>query len=208
MYVVVPLFSTPLYCSSIGVIEEKLLSKLPYHNYRAIVSSDLCHISHDEDILEEYPELKEHILYHFNTYADKVLNIDLSKIGFKIADAWIVKTYPGGNSPFAHNHTNSLFTGVIYLDAKDKGDITFIKQSGSNDMDTISFDIPYKDDSSIYSAKVWTYTPTDGDIIIFPSGTFHNIKFNESKQSRYSLAFNIVPTGTISSRSGIRLTYD
>ena len=52
--------------------------------------------------------------------------------------------------------------------------------------------------SSIYSAKEITFDTSDNLLIIFPSYLRHRVMPNNSKETRYSLAFNIFPKGKIS----------
>ena len=52
--------------------------------------------------------------------------------------------------------------------------------------------------SSMYSAKEITFQTDDNLLLIFPSYLQHKVMPNNSKDIRYSLAFNVFPKGKIS----------
>ena len=50
---------------------------------------------------------------------------------------------------------------------------------------------------NMYNSKSWKITPNNGMLIFFPSEVHHQILKNNSNIERYSLAFNLMPTGKI-----------
>ena len=55
----------------------------------------------------------------------------------------------------------------------------------------------YCNSYNTYNSKSWKITPVNGMLIFFPSEVHHQILKNNSNIERYSLAFNLMPTGKI-----------
>jgi ectoine hydroxylase-related dioxygenase (phytanoyl-CoA dioxygenase family) len=47
------------------------------------------------------------------------------------------------------------------------------------------------------NCREWIFTPKEGLLLLFPGELYHKVKVNESKQPRYSMSFNIMPTGLV-----------
>ena len=50
---------------------------------------------------------------------------------------------------------------------------------------------------NLYNSEAWRFIPEKHDLIIFPAETYHKIETHLSKENRYSLALNFIPTGKI-----------
>jgi uncharacterized protein (TIGR02466 family) len=141
---------------------------------------------------EHLKDLKKEIEFQFNLYATKYLKIDTSRIEFYITTSWINRHHKGDEGD-NHYHINSLFSGVYYIDAENKGGISF-ENTGISD---VRFQLPITECNTVNSGN-YGLTPKNGDLIIFPSSLMHKIEKNNSDYFRYSLAFNIFFKGKLS----------
>ena len=99
----------------------------------------------------------------------------------KIQAAW-VNRYKRGDYNRAHNHPWSIYSGVMFVTGQ-SGDMTFVKPSAYYD-ERLKL-------SNVH--EQYTYSPTPGKLVIFPSDLRHYVTENESDTIRYSLAFNAMP---------------
>ena len=132
-------------------------------------------------------------------FVDSYLRIDDSHFEWCMLNSWVVEHEPN-DFGLTHSHTNSLISGVYYLDVpKDSGNITFHKPASLTNIFHVSTDIPFKEYTPINSG-IWTLEPRDGDIILFPSHLLHSIGVNKTNKLRYSLAFNFHIKGTLGAK--------
>jgi uncharacterized protein (TIGR02466 family) len=209
-FVVFPLFSVPLYHSSVGSISQQDLeqAKNSNYSYRPDGMFFISDIEQDH-VLDRFPDLSLKVLDHATNYIHNILRIS-NQYKFKFSNSWLTKFPPKSYSPGYHNHCFSLFSGVLYLDSKDKGGITFSQKSFNNSLMSMSFDFELIEEGShnIFNAESWTINPDEGDILLFPSSLNHSIMVNNSNADRYSIAFNIVPVGQISTEQTSKLHYE
>ena len=109
---------------------------------------------------------------------------------FEITTSWFTKSITGQSSS-SHNHNNCMYSAVLYLQtSENSGDIMF-KSFADKRYNLV------KHDYNLYNSTEWGVKPVDGLLVIFPSEVNHKIAKNKSDTTRYSLAFNLVPTGLI-----------
>jgi uncharacterized protein (TIGR02466 family) len=120
-------------------------------------------------------------------YFDEYLGLNKSDV--RMECSWYnIHTYKSSHS--AHEHPNSFYTGVMYLDIQGEsnraGDIYFIDPRPSKNM----FFPDFKKKSSL-SERDWWYTPETGLMILFPSWLTHGTKmcFLDENKYRVCLAF-------------------
>lgn len=131
--------------------------------------------------------LKQLIVQDFNNYTKEVFKWDNH---FKMTTSWIAKVEPGKNSHW-HNHNNCMYSGILYLQTDEKtGRIIF------NQFDLKRFQLEPTEWNDYNSDELYVQ-PKNKTIIYFPAEIFHKIEENKSNLTRYSLAFNFVPTGVI-----------
>ena len=186
---IIPLFSTPLYHSSIEDVDYDEVNKQISISKFKQSSTGFIHTSCEEYIINFLPNLKRNIIKHVNTYLFEKLQ--LNPFEYYFPESWFVRIPPGGYTT-SHMHANSLFSGVVYIDVSERGgDIKFIHNpSGENG--SVKYILEIKE-YNIFNSEAWTITPKKGDIIITPSHVFHEVGRNESDKNRYSFAFNILP---------------
>ena len=189
---VLPLFSFPL---AVFTVEENffnLKSSLKEMNFEKS-GSDLSHNFYHTDtgkLLENFPEEKNIIMKYFCQYKDQVLGLETTD--FQITTSWITKTEDKGYS-HSHCHTNSAFSGIFYFDSCEGGEIEFKNPFPS------TFEFESNNESNIFNSNSFIFEPEKNKLIIFPSCLYHKVHKNTSGKSRYSLAFNLFPTGIFGS---------
>jgi len=186
---IVPLFSTPLYRSTIKDIDfAEIDPQIRLANFKEI--NENFWLSVDDGSINKVPNLKLKIINHINTYLfDK---LEFQPFEFYFADSWFVRVGPGGSTP-KHFHSNSLYSGVVYLRIPGEGgEIKFHSPETFNSNNTVKYLFKVKE-SNFYNCEGWAFTPSVGEIIIFPSHLSHEVIVNNSEFDRYSFSFNILP---------------
>ena len=141
-------------------------------------------------VLEKYPRVRDIILDKWKMVADEFFKYQHD---FAITTSWITEVQPGSSSQ-VHSHYNSLISGVYYFDTYDEfsSDIEFINPLTKFQ----SFWIEPRE-PSLACSTLWSLPPRDKLLIFFPSYLEHRVAIHRGDETRYSLAFNIVPTGLI-----------
>jgi uncharacterized protein (TIGR02466 family) len=203
-YTLFPLFSKPVYTRIIEDIDDKeileinnLIDKEEYDtsgnknnpNFRDKIQNSKA--SETKILLNkpEFKSLKNILLNEFNYFKNEILRFNNNN--FDITTSWIAKTEPGEESEY-HNHHNCYYSGVFYTKVNDKtGNIVF-----ENFSDNKRFLIIPKE-YNIFNSNNYYIEPKNKMILFFPSEMYHKIYKNTSNITRYSIAFNLVPTGVL-----------
>ena len=140
-------------------------------------------------ILKKYKHSEKILTKYFNKFAKLFYNFDLK---FKITTSWAVKLNRG-DSVHHHNHRNCLWSGVYYYgNYTDKSCPLYfqnpISQSIPFAIDDVSKRNPMISDIAIQ--------PQTNMVIFFPSWIYHYSNPN-MEDTRYSLAFNLMPSDEI-----------
>jgi hypothetical protein len=186
-----PLFCVPLYISNlnpgdlVGVFD--FAKSLSYNHFK----EGAVDYTMDPYIIDKLPKFKNAIVNKVNDYFFNYLTLD-PLISFYFPDSWFTKCTPEASGK-KHCHVNSLFSGVVYIDAEDTSNITFFHPSQHHG-GTIGISktlLNYRE-FNILNSESWEEVPENGKIIIFPSFLEHEINKNYSNKDRYSFAFNIL----------------
>ena len=94
-----------------------------------------------------------------------------------------------------HEHPNSFISGVLYINANEEHDKITLHKKGYQQIK------PVPSEWNWYNSESWFYTVKTGMIILFPSGTTHNVETKEGDNKRISLAFNTFFKGTMGENS-------
>ncbi len=140
-------------------------------------------------VLEEkqHKELKKIINNEIQQYANNIMKYDAD---FKITTSWFTVTDTMEKSQY-HQHKNSFISGVLYLNVNEhSGSITF------EDFRDEQIKVPCTE-YNILNGNAYTVQPVNGLILLFPSKVWHVVNQNQSEQKRHSLAFNVMPVGTV-----------
>jgi len=188
--IIYPLFSKVLSKAEVRFndsqwdIIKKAAKGEPYKNVsQASSMTENCHVLDNPDLKFLHKKLESEIKTHCNLflqYKDK----------FKITTSWFTRTKKDGYSDF-HNHSNAMFSGVFYIQSNKETDkIAF------SDFKTSTWLLEFKE-QNIYNSQKLLVSTYPGLLLMFPSHVFHRIEPNSQSKERISMAFNIVPTGTI-----------
>jgi uncharacterized protein (TIGR02466 family) len=140
----------------------------------------------------EQPELVD-LKTHCQSYLDRYINEVLSITNdFMITHSWLTKN-PNGATHHSHNHPNSIFSGVYYLDAE-SSEVTF--QFDTVFSKDFKFLYNYKE-SNEFNCKELTVSPRTGDMLIFPSWINHKVSKNIGSNDRIVIGFNSFVTGVL-----------
>ncbi len=187
------LFGKTIYSNKLDVDTTKIIStstlfRKSNNIHRAKTDKQNLHVLNNKKLCD----LKDIIVNELYKYLHGILNYTNE---FYITTSWFTEVEPNEESQF-HNHTNSFVSGVLYLQTTDKcGDIIFRNFSNERfDLEATNY--------NILNSRAWSYKPENGLILIFPSELYHKVEKNKSKEKRHSLAFNVIPKGTIGSSDG------
>lgn len=198
------LFSTVLYSNKLDIDTQAIIKTIiearPPEKSFLDKNSPLNKVTNVEQeplsdkslyVLKEtkYQELKKIIDSEIKEYANNIMQYDAE---FDITTSWFTKIFPNESSQY-HRHSNSFLSGILYLNVDDSsGDITF------EDFQNDGITVPCRGYNKL-NGKTYTVRPENGLILIFPSKLWHMVGHNNSKIERNSLAFNIMPVGTVGS---------
>lgn len=196
---VLPLFAIPVYETVLNPISQEIkdyIINLPYER---------MHVGNgwysEEKYVLENPEcepLKKLIMEELEYFIRDTLHVRKG-IDFHMTNSWAVK-HEKGDWGQMHAHTNSLLSGVFYLQTnEDSGKIRFHKEINYNNLFPISTDLEY-DSYNIFNSRIWTFKPKNDLLLFFPSNLMHSITDNESEEDRFSLAFNFFPKGKLGAK--------
>ena len=200
--IILPLFSTPVYLNNIDTYNAvnyvRSLEYIPNgFTDREGAFIHNCFFANNYYILNDpvLSLLKKNIEAEINSFLKDQLYFS-KEINFNITTSWVVKHQTGHFSQ-SHFHSNSLYSGVVYLQVDDtSGGIFFESKARQSPLypTEMSIDI---EEYTILNSVVWEYLPKNNDIIIFPSHLRHSVSVNNSKIDRYVIAFNIYPSGIL-----------
>ena len=190
---VMTLFSTPIYYHT----DFCDVNKIHYTNKEqkeVDVNQRGNFITKNKYILEckSYKVIKDRILQGLENYTRNILHIDDS-VDFYITQSWL-NIIPPNTAHHLHVHSNSIISGVYYIDTPEDSSITFQTQSQGIFTDNPVFKLPIKE-YNIINSGTWNYPVSVNSIIYFPSSTLHEVCVNTSKRNRISLAFNVFVKG-------------
>ena len=200
-YRMVPLFNTPLFIKENIFIEESTKEFLKKQDFERMWANNGDY-GVDKYILNK-PEcalLKDNLNDAMKKYAYIELRAR-ENIEFYITNSWVVRHKPGDWAQ-DHVHTNSIISGVYYFDVsgeKDCGEFTLQRDLNRTGVFPLSCDIDVRD-HNLFNSKIWTLTPKNGDVYMFPSSTIHNVGKNKTNNDRHSLAFNVHVKGKLGTK--------
>lgn len=184
---IIPLFSSPIYMNQFALDEQELKS-IEQEECLVNVHSQSPNnglMSVDMFILNRYPKLKDVCINHTESFIFDELKYKRD-INYRISLSWL-NIHPPNHSSHKHCHSNSKFSGVLYLNfPKDSGDIMFEIPSAYRTIE------PEVSEWNIYNSTSWKIQPHKGLCILFPSHLEHYTGVNTTEQNRYSLAFDVV----------------
>jgi uncharacterized protein (TIGR02466 family) len=192
------LFSIPVFVGDISVDPGEAdfvrhLPFLPLKNKTAAMTAS----KHILD-MEPLGRLKSAIDQKVQSYVKSTFSPQES-IQFVMTTSWATR-HKTGDWANAHDHSNSLVSGIVYLDVdQDSGDLVFDKIIENLGLRLLHID-PYK--YTPFNSPNWGLTPTTNQIVIFPSNLPHRATTNNSTIDRHCIAFNYFVKGTLGQGEG------
>jgi len=136
-------------------------------------------------------KLKELVKTKLDLYIDTHYPPENEDLKFVITQSWINISQPN-QWHHPHGHPNSMFSGVLYLNAvPDVDKIFFIRDEPYQ-----RIEYPFKGWNSFNSREWWLPVET-GSIVIFPPYLRHRVAPNQSEHNRVSLSFNTFAIGKL-----------
>jgi uncharacterized protein (TIGR02466 family) len=200
---VVPLFSVPFYVSSVETINDTSKNKIKNLSYERLKINN-GYISNEKYILDqpEFIELKKQITNHIELFVRNVMHVD-NCLEFYITNSWVMKHSKGDWSQ-KHSHSNSLLSGVLYVDVdKDSGVFRVHKNFQSVFPSTLE---PKFNEFNPFNTEWCDFIPKNNDIFIFSSNLDHEVTVSNSTNERYCLAFNIFMKGSLGLDKDIKIS--
>jgi uncharacterized protein (TIGR02466 family) len=191
---IINLFAVPIFSDKLNINLDNLKKVTEGESYD-YVSDGNYYITSNTRLLDKQnlAEEKNAILKKANYFLYETLNVS-KKIEFYITTSWIVK-FPKNSWGQKHIHSNSIFSGVVYLSTPGiGGEICFHKDNRFHNISYPTLELVY-DKWNTYSSDYWKLSPSEGDIILFPSNLTHSVGKNLSDTDRISLAFNVFAKG-------------
>ena len=200
---IIPLYSKVFCIDSLAIDDEyfndvkQAVKNCDYKkaNFKDDKSSS---VNQEFEILDkpQFKLLGDMVLKSFKKFAREQLKISND---FKISSSWLTKTEPNQESHY-HRHYNCYYSGVLYIDTDEGGEIVF------DNMTDERFLLNKIEDNN-YNTRSFIFETKNKMIIFFPSDIHHKIAENKTNKDRYSVAFNFYPIGNIGVRdSNVKLT--
>ena len=132
---IIQLFPVPFYSSKVNItsVDKQNIKKLEYKR----INSDNGDISVDTKVLDNdiFELLKKEIENHVNIYTKNVLNV-ADTISFYITNSWVMR-HTKGDRAHRHHHTNSIFSGTVYIETDNDSGIFSVFKTYTNVMPKI-----------------------------------------------------------------------
>tara|TARA_R110000823_G_C15734608_1_gene480154 strand:+ start:97 stop:717 length:621 start_codon:yes stop_codon:yes gene_type:complete len=141
-------------------------------------------------------KIKKEINLCLDTAIKKIWKYD---IGHTIVNSWVTKTNTNCDSD-SHSHKNFWLSAVYYPYSPGKFKIRF----ESDRFDLTSYEINVIE-YNCFNSTAWDYEVFTGDLVVFSAALRHKIYVNTAKDTRYSIAINILPKGKIGTNDGALL---
>lgn len=191
---VLPLFSVPIMSYDKYVEENPQQDVVGYitglemvHNMGNNLASKNTYILEDP----KFEQIRNKIQEALASYVSEVLSV--KNLDFYITQSW-VNVNPPGTEHHIHHHSNSILSGVYYIDVQD----TCLKFHASNHFTNSGSIVLSPDTYNLFNSSIWRLPVSNGMVVIFPSHTTHSVDVNMSDSlSRISLAFNVFVKGTL-----------
>lgn len=134
------------------------------------------------------PLYHKELFHQILSCVNQVSLLHFESLQLGISDAWLTKTTFMQDSR-THHHTNSVFSGLLYLTDHEKSETLFYME-----------DEFYNHWEKILKVKrvihFYKSFPRKGKLLIFPSYISHKIGKHLDKKTRHTLSFNTWVNGT------------
>ena len=143
------------------------------------------HSTTDMNLKEEYNVLTKELF----AMQDEIFKKELLDLKPVLGNMWANINYPGGyNRP--HLHPNALFSGVYWIKTPLKSGNLILYEPRPG----VHCVMPNRKKGKL-PPELWRevhYEPVAGRIIMFPAWLWHEVRTNESNDTRISVSFNFL----------------
>ena len=185
-------FPTPVYIQEISnavelnqYLEQKILQWSQQDKGVSKTNAGGWHSTTDMNRKEEYNVLiKELFAMQYEIFKKEFLTQKPV-----LGNMWANINYPG-NANRPHLHPNSLFSGVYWIKAPEKSGNLMLYEPRPG----VHTTMPNRKEGKLPS-ELWReihYQPKAGVAIMFPSWLWHEVKPNQSNDTRISVSFNFL----------------
>ena len=191
------LFSIPLMEFEYGQISEDE-HKIINHYLNDLRPNVYNFTTKESYILDKgLSKLKKFIESAIDSYVKNVIVGDEydKDLSFKITQSWVNLTQPGSAGHHQHTHSNSVISGVLYVQTNDVDDVTFTNQFLS--FSTIRVTTKKYNQ---FNSNTWRLPVSAGKLILFPSNVPHHVDSPIGNKDRITLSFNVFPFGILGER--------
>ena len=194
------LFSIPLMEFEYGQISEDE-NKIINHYLNDLRPNVYNFTTRESYILDKekgLSNLKKFINRAIYTYVKSVIvgdEYNQDELNFKITQSWANLTQPGSVGHHQHTHSNSVISGVLYVQTNDDDSVTF----ANNYLASTTIKTPVKVYNQ-FNSDSWRFPVNTGKLLLFPSNLPHQVESVNGKEDRISLSFNVFPYGILGSR--------
>lgn len=141
-------------------------------------------------------DLKEFFQNSLNHYFKEVI-APSKEAELYITQSWVNYTKKG-QWHHAHEHPNSIISGVFYIQSDELDKIYF----ENNQYRQIIFPTQ---NFNVFNSRSWWLEATQGRLLLFPSSLRHNVNTVETDHTRVSLSFNTFAKGMIGAPEDLTL---
>ena len=145
--------------------------------------------------LDSFKDIKTLIENSITKYTHELLSVS-NDVTFYITRSWIINMKRLHFNSEYHNHANSFFTGVVYLELDEEKDSIQFKKTNEYKILEFDYDVPNK-----YNQSELNFFPMKNDIIIFDAKTYHRIGAHITTTPRICLAFEVFAKGTFGKKN-------
>lgn len=146
--------------------------------YTTLVTNSLLHR------IPEFAPLVHHIQTNAARFAN-YLRLNLDNNPLSILNCW-VNIYAQHNSQDVHNHSNSVLSGVYYVQVPEGAPGLLIRSPVEDTM----IHVPLKE-ATFANAIIYEVPAVEGKMIFFRSFVKHSVRPNTVDGERISIAFNL-----------------
>ena len=137
----------------------------------------------------ELKDIKTFCEQELKRYLEDIEGVDTNITNLNITTSWLNKLEPQGFHVM-HNHRNSYLSGILYIRCLPNDNIQF---TNLHRMCDTMLEFPRKKITK-FNTEGALVNIKEGDFIIFPAQTLHQVGVNETKdQDRMSLSFDTWP---------------
>tara|TARA_R110000737_G_scaffold63434_1_gene90925 strand:- start:836 stop:1546 length:711 start_codon:yes stop_codon:yes gene_type:complete len=144
---------------------------------------------------EEFKNIKSFLNECCKDYLEKII-CPKYNTKLNITQSWLNYTEKD-QYHHQHAHPNSVVSGVLYFNGDKQDKILLHSTKGYEPI------IVEKEKFNQWNSATWWFPAEIGELIMFPSSTFHQVEVKQGETTRISLSFNSFYKGALGSDIGL-----